>query len=317
VSEKNNLNSRREFLRRAGGLLLASGVGIPQALQAKPAMPNPVGYAAISWPRNEFDTALSDISSLGLHGVQMLGWTEKAYRDKIETLKERLNTLKLKPAALSCSGVSPNPVRIGNDTSQFKRYASFMGRLGGKNLQITDGGHPWVKYSSGEIKALGARMNDLGKLTQDFGMVMGYHPHFGTLGETRKGLGSVLDATDPQYVKLIADVAHLMLGGSDPAEVIRTYHDRLIFLHFKDVRKDVLAQARKDRNQVQRSRFPYLFCEIGQGAVNFPAILQALRKAKIDGWVIIELDAYQLRPGGPVVSARMNRDAMRKMGFSV
>jgi inosose dehydratase len=190
-----------------------------------------------------------------------------------------------------------------------------MKLLGGRNLQITDGGHPGVNYSAGEIKALGTRMNGLGKIAADSGLVLGYHPHFGTLGETRKGLGRVLDATNPKYVRLIADVGHLTLGGSDPAEVIRTYHDRLIFLHFKDVRKDVLAQARKSRNLVRKTR--YLFCEIDQGGVNFPAILQALRDIKFDGWVIIELDAYHVRPGGPAASARMNRDAMRQMGFKV
>ena len=122
---------------------------------------------------------------------------------------------------------------------------------------MTDGGDPTKEYSAEDIRALGARMNAVGKMAQDFGLTLGYHPHFGTIGETRQGLGRVLDATDPRYVKLIADVAHMALGGSDPAEVIRTYGQRLCFLHLKDTRKEVAAVARQDRNRVEAMGPPF------------------------------------------------------------
>ena len=38
MSEKNNTGSRREFLKRAGGLLLASCMGVPRVLHASPAI---------------------------------------------------------------------------------------------------------------------------------------------------------------------------------------------------------------------------------------------------------------------------------------
>ena len=60
-----------------------------------------------------------------------------------------------------------------------------------------------------------------------------------------------------------------------------------------------------------------LSAEIGQVGVDFPPILKALRDIHFTGWVIVELDAYKVRPGGPAVSARMNLDAMRRMGFCV
>ena len=52
---------------------------------------------------------------------------------------------------------------------------------------------------------------------------------------------------------LIADVAHLTLGGSDPAEVIGTYHQRLILLHLKDVRRDVYEAVRQNRAGLERA----------------------------------------------------------------
>lgn len=315
MANRNYCDSRRAFLKKAGGLLLACGIAIPQELQAQPTFSNPVGYAASSWPNGQFDDAIVDISALGYHGVQMLGSTLKSYGSRVETLKARLDILKLKPAALSCSGVSPNPARTSGDSAEFKRYAAFMKHLGGKNLQITDGGSPDRHYSAREIRELGAHINQMGKLAHGNGLVMGYHPHLGTLGETRKGLGKVLDATNPKNVKLIADVANMTLGGCDPAEVIRTYHDRLLFVHFKDVRKEALAQARRNRNRVKELH--NLFCVIGQGGIDFQPILKALHDIHFSGWVIVELDADKFSPGGSAVSARMNLEAMRRMGFQV
>ena len=51
---------RRNFLKRAGSIALAYGAG-EQLARASEAMPNPVGYATISWPNNEFTQALETI----------------------------------------------------------------------------------------------------------------------------------------------------------------------------------------------------------------------------------------------------------------
>lgn len=318
MSDQPPIRQRREFLKRVGGAAFSwASVVIPARAAGAP-LPNPVGYATISWPESEFDEALVTISHLHFKGVQMLGRILKVYGNRPAALKEKLQSLKLEPAALSAWGVRLNPAQLPaleDETEKFRTYADFQRRLGGLYLQVTDGGNPHSQYSADQIKALGERMNALGKIAKERDLQMGYHPHFGTLGETREGLGRVLDATDSDYVKLIADVAHLTLGGSDPAEVIRTYYQRLVFCHFKDLRKDVAKLARQNRDLVRHSR--YHFCEIGQGVVDFPAILEAFRDMSFKGWVIVELDGYEVPPGGPGESARTNAEAMKQMGFQV
>ncbi len=307
---------RRQFLKQAASIAL-SWCGCLERGDAAPGLlPNPVGYATIAWPENEFTGALETISSLGFKGVQMLGWVRDAYAGpKLETLREQLNRLKLQPVTLSCSKLVLEPAKPVDESDNFRAYGSFFQRLGGHYLQISDGGQPERKYSGEAINALATRMNTLGKIAQDFGLMLGYHPHFGTIGETREGLGRILEATDPRYVKLIADVAHLTLGGADPAEVIRTYHERLIHTHFKDVRKDVAMLARKNRALARRKK--YRFCEIGDGVVNFRGVLQAFREVNFRGWIIVELDGYELPPGGPAESARKNMRAAQTLGLNV
>ena len=306
---------RREFLKQAGTVAVAwcAGPRLGAGMSPPEARP-PVGYATISWPRERFDDALRTISDLGFAGLQMLGWVRDAYAgEKAAELRQRLETLKLRPTALSCSKAKLDPAQAKDETAQLRDYAAFLKGLGGNYLQITDGGHPGQKYSTDEVKALGAAMNALGKVAQEYGLTLGYHPHFGTLGETREGLGRVLDSTDPRYVKLIADVAHLTLGGADPVEVIQTYHERLVFLHFKDVRKDVRELARQNRDLVRHTK--YHFCEIGRGVVDFPRIVETLRGLGSPHWIIVELDGYEPPPGGPAESARVNKEALQKLGL--
>jgi inosose dehydratase len=304
---------RRQFLQQTGGLGLAWWSSA-RLYAASEKLPNPVGYAAISWPESQFDQALKTISALGYQGLQMLGWVERKYAGpKSAELRRHLDELKLQPVALSCSGVKLDPAQPSEVTARFREYGEFFKRLGGRYLQVTDGGSPQKNYSSAQIASLARQMNEWGKLAQDLGLELGYHPHFGTLGETREGAARVLDSTDPRYVKLIADVAHLTLGGADPAEVIRTYRERLIFTHFKDLRKDIAVVAGRDR-AAARDR-EYRFCEIGTGVVNFPSIVKAFRDTNFRGWVIVELDAYKPPAGGPSGSAKTNKDALEKLGF--
>lgn len=311
---KTTLQRRREFLRQAGSLALACCAPARLFSGAENRLANPVGYASITWPEKEFPQALETISALGFRGVQMLGWVRDFYKgSSAKRLKEQLQTLRLEPVALSCSRVRLDPAKRDDPTPEFRAYADFFQRLGGIYLQVTDDGQPGKEYAAEEIRSLASRMNALGRMAQDFGLSLGYHPHLGTLGETRAGLGQVLDATDPRAVRLIADVAHLTLGGADPVEVIRTYRERLLFTHFKDARKDVAALARRSRELAWKKDSP--FCEIGLGVVNFSAILRAFREGKFTGWVIIELD--EPGPEGPAASARANKAAVERLGLKL
>ena len=311
-----NGTTRRTWLRQAAAA--AAGLAFRSRCEwASPAaLPNPVGYANISWPPDQFDQALDTISSLGYTGVQLLGWVQESNRGaKTAALKQRLGQLHLEPAVLSCSKVLPRPDSPAMFMAEFHDYLEFLHSLGGKVLQILDGGEPRVSYSASQIKSLGSKLNEYGRIAKDSGLTVGYHPHFGRVGETREGLGRVLDATDPRYVGVIADVAHLMLGGSDPAEVIRTYRQRLVLLHLKDVRRDAYELARQNRDAVRK--LPHRFCEIGTGVVDFSAVTASIRDADFRGWAIVELDAFEPPAGGPGESARTNREALRSLGFVI
>jgi inosose dehydratase len=269
----------------------------------------------ISWPDEQFNDALPIVSALRFRGVQFRADVYRAYASRPAELKGRLNSLHLKPVALSFPTVSLDPATRGETTALFRDYAKFQHQVGGLYLQLIDGGDPDAVYSDSEIKSYGQYLNELGKIAQDSGLTCTYHPHLSSIGETRKGMDRILAATDSRYLKLQPDTAHMLLGGMDVPGAIRTYRDRLAFLHFKDAVKEVADQAGVNRVAIRKAKVR--FCEVGHGAVNFPAVLKALDDVHFTGWIIVELDASQPPPGGPAESASTNRDEMRKMGFKV
>ncbi len=308
-------SQRRDFLRRIGGFGAAVVSSVRPAAAKPERLPNPVGYATIAWPVDQFEQALRIVSGLKFKGMQMTGLVERNYQDKAPALRTELESLHLKPVALSCWGVNLDPANNEDNSRQFREYVDFQGKLGGRYLQVTDGGKPGAAYSDDQIKSLGTRMNELGRVAADSGLELGYHPHFGTFGETREGMDRVLAATDPRHVGLIADVAHIALGGGDPADVIHTYHDRLVFCHFKDLRKDVAKLSQRNRDLVRHSQ--YHFTTIGDGVVDFNRIVQVFRDVQFKGWVIVELDGYEPPAGGPAEAAKINKEALEQMGFEI
>ena len=81
----------------------------------------------------------------------------------------------------------------------------------------------------------------------------------------------------------------MLLGGDDPAALIRAHADRIHYIHIKDV-------------DLENGEF----VPLGQGALDLPAVMDALDAIGYDGWITVELDAWP----DPLEGAQRNRDAM-------
>lgn len=79
---------------------------------------------------------------------------------------------------------------------------------------------------------------------------------------------------DPK-MGLCLDIGHALRAGANPAKAILDYKSRMFDLHIKDVSK-----AEKDGKAI----------ELGRGAVDFPALVKALRKINYQGKCSIEFE---------------------------
>ena len=256
------------------------------------------GYAAITWENNDTQ-AIKEISDLGFPGIQLRSNVLNDYGDRPKALRDLLDQYHLEMVALSSGGVRVEPGSEKDEIAKHIRNARFVHDVGGRYLQVTDSARPkGRKPEAADFKQLGRLLTEIGKRAADLGIPVGYHNHMGSLGETPDEVDQILDAVDPRYVKLELDIAHYQQGGGDPARAIRQNHDRLLFLHIKDV-ENLATNDGRGRN--------YRFVELGRGRVDLPAVFTALKDVKFRGWAIIELDGVPDKSRTPKECAQISK----------
>jgi inosose dehydratase len=113
------------------------------------------------------------------------------------------------------------------------------------------------------------------------------HPHVGTMVETRSDVDRVLAGSQ---IKLCLDTGHLLIGGTDPLQLVREVPGRIAHAHLKDV--DAALAAR-----VQRGELTYteavrngMYTPLGKGDIDIAGIVRSLRSNGFDGWFVMEQD---------------------------
>lgn len=141
-----------------------------------------------------------------------------------------------------------------------------------------------------------------------------FHHHCATWVETPPEIETLLARTDPDLVGLCLDTGHVVYGGGNPLTVLDRFADRVWHVHFKDCEPDVARRARSEGWRYQEALRHGLFCELGRGSVDFPAVCAALAARGYRGWIVVEQDVLPSM-GTPAESARRNREYLRAIGL--
>jgi inosose dehydratase len=295
------LMSRRGFLIGVGAAGAAAWV--PERLFAEPGDIK-FGYAAITWDGNDRQ-AIEDVAAVGFKGIQLRMSAVTEYGDRPAALRELLAKHRLTMVALSSGNARLDPAVAQEDIETHTRHAKFVRDLGGLYLQLTDERPKARPIVAADYKRLGQVLTELGKRSADIGIPLGYHNHMNNLGERPEEVDAILEAADSRYVKLELDVAHYQMGGGDPVKAIRTYSDRLLFLHIKDLETPIPGAT----GDVSRS---YRFVELGRGKVDLPSVFAALNDVRFRGWAVVELDRVPDNARTPKESAVISRDYLQR-----
>jgi len=141
-----------------------------------------------------------------------------------------------------------------------------------------------------------------------------FHPHSGGYVETPAEIEQLMRRTDPSLLGLVLDTGHIVYGGGDPVRVFEAHGDRVWHVHFKDCDLAVAESARAQGMGYLQAVRSQLFCELGNGVVDFAAVKRALDRARYDGWIVVEQDVFP-GYGTPKQSAQKSRDYLRALGL--
>ena len=139
-----------------------------------------------------------------------------------------------------------------------------------------------------------------------------FHHHCAGYVETPEEIARLLELTDPRALGLVFDTGHYVYGAgsSDVAGGLERFRERVWYIHFKDCQPEVARRARSEQWDYFQALRHGVFCELGKGCVDFPAVLGWLKAAGYDGYVLVEQDVLP-GMGAPKESAQRNREYLR------
>ncbi|MDR3698813.1 MAG: TIM barrel protein [Candidatus Sulfopaludibacter sp.] len=298
-----------------------------------------VGNAPCSWGTLEFDAAkgeqipfdrmLDELADAGYTGTELGDWAympTDPVRLKAELEKRGLAMLgafvpvALKEPSAHAEGIA-NAVKtarllaaVGGTPAPYLVLADDNGtvpertRLAGR-ATVEAGLTPaeWRVFAGGAGRVADAVFEETGLRTV-------FHHHCAGYVETPDEIVTLLALTHPERLGLVFDTGHYCYGAGDCDVVpaLERFGDRVWYIHCKDCEPEVARQARAEQWDYFTALRHGVFCELGKGCVDFPALLRWLAARHYEGYVLVEQDVLP-GMGTPKESARRNREYLRSI----
>lgn len=161
-----------------------------------------------------------------------------------------------------------------------------------------------------------AGVNRIARQIHDtLGLRVVFHHHCAGYVETPEETRQLMARVDPDLVGLCLDTGHWHYAGGDAVQAIHEYGERVSYLHLKDCHPGIRQQCIDEQLDHFQATGRGVYCELGQGMVDFPGVLFAMEKLGYDGWAIVEQDVMVDDLDAPRESARRNREYLHSLGY--
>lgn len=152
--------------------------------------------------------------------------------------------------------------------------------------------------------------------SEEYGLTVGIHAHAAGFLDFEPELERLLDEVDEKILKICFDTGHHSYAGFDPVAFMKRHIDRISYMHFKDIAPSVKADVIEKRTGFYDACGQGIFCKLGQGDVDFPAVRQVLLDAGFEGWCTVEQDIDPTLDVTPMADNQQNREYLESIGFN-
>ena len=142
------------------------------------------------------------------------------------------------------------------------------------------------------------------------------HAHAGGFVEFEDELEDVLNSLEPKILGVCLDTGHSAYAGFDPVDFYRQHSQRISYLHLKDINPTVRKQAIQNRTGFYEACAAGLFCNLGEGMVDFIGLKSALTSAGFSGWATVEQDCDPRGAQSPLADAKANLNYLKTIGLA-
>ena len=263
-----------------------------------------LGIAPIAWSNDDMpelggettlEQCLSEASKAGFTGIESGGKFPKNSKELIPKLEKE--NLQL------CSGWYGATLLKNTPKEEFKLMREQMDLFKDCKspcmvfAEVTNSvqGDPKTplskkpKLSEDEWKLLLSRINEISKMMIDENMPLAYHHHMGTVIETEDETRRLIENTSDS-VKLLIDTGHMLFAGGNSIKLTEDFMERIIHVHCKDIRKNVLEKSLKNDSTFRQAFLDGAFTVPGDGCIDYKPFLTVLKNRNYEGWLVVEAE---------------------------
>jgi sugar phosphate isomerase/epimerase len=264
-----NLSTRRSFLKTGAAVSacalmatrhgVASPFGLPLGLEL---------YSVREELPKDYAGTLKKVAALGYREVEAAGF----YGHSAAEVKQAM-----RDAGLRCVSAHHSSDDL---SSKLDEIITFHKTLGAEYIVCSYPGHknPPAKgaehsFSLEDWHWNAEQFNRWGKKVKAAGLRFGYHNHTPefTVVDGVTPYDELMRLTDPALVTFEMDCGWVVVGGGDPAGLLRKYSNRVSMLHVKDFQPGVN---------------PPHAAQLGQGRIDYKPIFAAAKKAQIKHYFV-------------------------------
>ncbi|MFZ7343848.1 myo-inosose-2 dehydratase [Avibacterium volantium] len=266
-----------------------------------------LGIAPIGWTNddlpelgaeNTFEQCVSEMALAGYTGCEV----GNKYPRDVKVLKHKLDVrgIEICNAWFSTFFVDGKKAQTLQD---FIKHRDFLHAMGAKVIGCSEQSrsiqglpksifNKKTVFTDAEWELLAEGYNELAKLAAEKGMRVCLHHHMGTGIQTPEEIDRYMSVVNDD-VYLLFDSGHLYYSeGSQQAmlDVLEKYIDRIIHVHLKDVRDDVVNEVRSKNLSFLEGVKKGTFTVPGDGVIDFKPIFEILDRHNYKGWMVVEAE---------------------------
>lgn len=288
--------NRRQFLKSTAALAVATRATSVLIAQTN-TLPAGIQLYAVRQPLAEdAPKTLNTLFAIGYREVESAGtgkYSAAAFRKMIEDAGLKLPSAHI--AFQMDNDLGPlladaKDLGVTYATSSFLRKLNDPGRMSLGNTSAQQPALPPMGLDG--FQRMAARMNEIGRRAQSFGLKYAYHNHnfeFEAMPDGKLGYDVLLRETDASLVNFEVDCGWMVAAGSSPVAYFKRYPGRFRMLHVKDFKP--LARPTIDMVGPDRPNG----VELGRGFIDYKPIFAASKAAGIEH-AFAEQEAPYTRP---------------------
>lgn len=279
-----------------GGRATAGGRGVRFGHHANSwggVVGHPVGVTSIKdlfylTPGDTLAT-LGEVADAGYEGVELFDGNLAEFAGDLGALRARLDERGLDLIAVYSGANLIFEEILAEELWRVARACAWAAALGAEHLVIGGGAQRSEAATDADYDRLAAALDEVARVAEHHGLVASFHPHLSTIVESPDQIERLFERTP---IRFCPDTGHLQAAGGDPVDLVRTYRERIEYVHIKDL--DAAGG----------------FVPLGRGVLDVGGVLAVLRDTGFDGWVTVETDGWEGDPGEGARASRARLDEL-------